>query len=570
MNHKKHVSVVMKLFMVACPLYFWNFLLLRSSSALILSSSFPCQQRQSTSFIKSFHRNGHFENKSSRFVTSSFYNRQQQVILGSTHDKNNNSVIISKRRRRRTHLHSTRPDIYPGTNTLSSSFQNNKNRITIQYSPSSIQHLAAVELPPVYSRPWTLEKIKAISGAFLTGIATFFIGSYTCTSILQFHDDQPAILAGGFGLAMGWYLFGGGEVMEKERDVTDRNGGYDAKLVADRPKRLETVMEDLLQSEQWRGNVQITNRNVDHVEAVGARDDAMKYISKVHGQQEYLTLLKTKCQETNRPIRLNPLYARTLIDQNSYLAAISAVQDWLDSVDVALSGGTSSTTKPLFALTRPPGHHACKSKGMGGCLLNNAAIAAFYALDQEGVRNVAILDIDAHHGNGIAHCVQEEERIRYCSIHEEKNGGKLGIERRGGGGGSEDEKDNPRTQDGEDVGPIGNLLNINLTSGTGWDNGYKDALVGQALPFLLMNKPDLIIISAGFDALETDWSSGLMLQPKDYRKLGGEIRRCFGNTVAMGLEGGYSFQNHALSEAIMEFCSTWDDDDIDDDLESFG
>jgi acetoin utilization deacetylase AcuC-like enzyme len=244
------------------------------------------------------------------------------------------------------------------------------------------------------------------------------------------------------------------------------------------------------------------------------------------------------------------------------MAAINAVQDWIDSVNAVLSASSSFSSsdsnvgkKPLFALTRPPGHHACKSKGMGGCLLNNAAIAAFYALDQDGVRNVAILDIDAHHGNGIAHCVQEEERIRYCSLHEDKNGGKLGIERR------VPEEDNPRTQDGEDVGPLGNLLNINLKSGTGWDSRYKDALVQQALPFLLENQPDLIIVSAGFDALETDWSSGLMLQPNDYRKLGKEIRRCFGDKVAMGLEGGYSFQNHALSEAIMEFCSAWDDDD---------
>lgn len=410
--------------------------------------------------------------------------------------------------------------------------------ITIQYSPSSLKHLEAVDLPPDYSRPWTKEKYIAITGAFFVGGVSFAIGSYAATSL--WGDDQAAILLGGAGTAIGWYLFGGGDVMQSEKEITDRNGGYDSKLIADRPARLQTILDDLEKEEGIR---------VKRVEEISNRDvsTALEYVELVHGV-EYANMLKKKCAETDRPVRFNPLYARTLIDENSYNAATNAVQDWMDSVDTAID----TKTKPTFALSRPPGHHACRAKGMGGCLFNNAAIAAFYALNIPSVKNVAILDVDAHHGNGIAHCVQDEARIRYCSIHEEKNGGKAFIEQK-------NPEDDPRSQEVDDSGPLGNLCNINLKSGTGWANGYQAALVDTALPFLLENEPDLLIVSAGFDALETDWSSGLMMQPQDYKKIGIELKSKFGDKIAMGLEGGYSFQNHALSNALVEFCSAWDD-----------
>ena len=242
---------------------------------------------------------------------------------------------------------------------------------------------------------------------------------------------------------------------------------------------------------------------------------------------------------------------------------LNAVQDWLDSVDNAMMSNSSSSSssgsgsKPIFALARPPGHHACRSKGMGGCLFNAAAISAFYALDkfstQGQVANVAILDIDAHHGNGVAHCVQDEARIRYCSIHEEKIDGKLSFIE------SKIPEDDPRTPDADDMGPLGNICNINLPSGTGWTNGYKDALVTKALPFLTENGADMLILSAGFDALDSDWSSKLKLQPSDYEKLGRELRSKFGNKVAAGLEGGYSYEDHALSNALMELSKAWED-----------
>ena len=420
------------------------------------------------------------------------------------------------------------------TNRTSTSIYANKG-VTIQYSASSLKHLEAVDLPPDYSRPWTKEKYIAISGAFFVGTVSFLFGSYAATAL--WGDDQVAIILGGIGTACGWYVFGGGEVMEAEKEITEKNGGYDSKLIADRPARLQTVLDDLA-----------TKQDIQ-IEQTSDRDlsTALDYIKLVHGN-EYADMLKNKCEGTDRPIRFNPLYARTLIDENSYDAAVNAVQDWIDSVDAAIESGT----RPRFSLSRPPGHHACKAKGMGGCLFNNAAIAAHYALSLKDVKNVAILDIDAHHGNGVAHCVQDEARIRYCSIHETKNGVKPFVEQK-------IPEDDPRSQDADDNGPLGNLCNINLNSGTGWDNGYQEGLVQIALPFLMKNEPDLLIVSAGFDALESDWSSGLMMRTEDYKKIGVELRNNFGNQVAMGLEGGYSFQDHALSNALIEFCSAWND-----------
>ena len=148
---------------------------------------------------------------------------------------------------------------------------------------------------------------------------------------------------------------------------------------------------------------------------------------------------------------------------------------------------------------------------------------------------------------GIAHCVQDIPSVRYCSIHEELSS--YSNE------GTNDS--NPRSPDSEDSGPLGNILNINLGSNTGWDNGYREALVNKALPFLKETNPDVLLVASGFDALEADLTSKLKLQPRDFRELGAILKAEFGSKVAFGLEGGYCWQNGELSDAIAEFVSPW-------------
>ncbi len=99
----------------------------------------------------------------------------------------------------------------------------------------------------------------------------------------------------------------------------------------------------------------------------------------------------------------------TPLSAESYDVALLAVSAWLDGVDRVLD-----SRRPAFVLARPPGHHAESDRGMGFCLLSNAAIAAYYALKKPGIQKVAILDWDVHHGNGTQELVEDNPRIAYC------------------------------------------------------------------------------------------------------------------------------------------------------------
>jgi acetoin utilization deacetylase AcuC-like enzyme len=400
-----------------------------------------------------------------------------------------------------------------------------------QYSPTSLKHLENTELPDDYSRPWTGTKIKALAAGMSLGAVTGIGGEILFQNLLGM--EKTFVLWGGLGIGAGWFLGGGREVAEAERPI---NGGYDRKLIADRPSRLQSVLESISDSQNGSFSVDSSYSSTRDL------TQAKFYTAKVH-TNEYLEMLESKSREADRPMRLNPVYSRTLIDQHSYGAALNAIADWMESVDSALQD------RPKFALVRPPGHHACRSKGMGGCLLNSAAIAAIYALEQPTVKSVAILDIDAHHGNGIAHCIQDIPEIRYCSIHEDASSGFLGRSR--------DDPEDPRSPSSDDTGPLGNIRNINLPSGATWEKGYREALEERAIPFLTEHNPDILLVAAGFDALEADLTSKLSLQPSDFKKIAEILKRSYGSRVAMGLEGGYCWQGGELNEAILCFVEPW-------------
>ena len=297
-----------------------------------------------------------------------------------------------------------------------------KSGVSFQYSVSSLKHLENTELPDDYSRPWTPTKVKALATGFATGAVLGVAGELLFKSFMD--SEKTFVVWASIGIGVGWFLGGGKQVAEEERPI---NGGYDRKLIADRPSRLNSVLESLMEG----------NNQVGVASTVRDLSNAKLYASKVHNG-EYISLLESKSKEADRPGRLNPVYARTLIDQHSFGAALNAVADWMESVDAAIQ------ERPKFALVRPPSHHACKAKGMGGCLLNSVSIAAVYALDQPKVESVAILDIDAHHGNGIAHCIQDIPEIRYCSIHEDASSAFLGRAR--------EDTDDPRSATSDDCG----------------------------------------------------------------------------------------------------------------------
>ncbi|MEO0406080.1 MAG: histone deacetylase [Cyanobacteria bacterium P01_A01_bin.135] len=227
------------------------------------------------------------------------------------------------------------------------------------------------------------------------------------------------------------------------------------------------------------------------------------------------------------------LDADTVVSPRSFEVAQLAVSAWLDAVDYSLQH-----RQPSYALTRPPGHHALADRGMGFCLLSNAAIAAHYALTQPGVERVAILDWDVHHGNGTQAIVEAHPQIAYCSLHEYPH--------------------YPGTGSATEVGQYDNVLNIPMPAGSG-SQAYEAAMGERALPFLRRWQADILIISAGYDAGRADPLSHQTLAATDYGQL---TQYCLEltPTAIFGLEGGYDHSElaacvAATAEACLEASS---------------
>jgi len=212
----------------------------------------------------------------------------------------------------------------------------------------------------------------------------------------------------------------------------------------------------------------------------------------------------------------------TPISHRSYEVAMLAVSAWLDGVDEVLHSG-----KPVFVLARPPGHHAVKNAGMGFCLFSNAAIAAHYALQQPGIHKVAILDWDVHHGNGTQDLVERNPQLAYCSLHEFPN--------------------YPGTGKATEQGFHKNVLNVPMSPGSAMPD-YDQAFQSQVIPFLEAFQPDLLIVSAGYDATAADPLSRICLLPTDF---GVFSRYClqFTRKILFGLEGGYDLE--AIAQAVV-------------------
>ncbi len=222
------------------------------------------------------------------------------------------------------------------------------------------------------------------------------------------------------------------------------------------------------------------------------------------------------------------LDADTPISPRSYDVALLAVNAWLDGVDKVLA-----TNKPAFVLARPPGHHAERERGMGFCLFSNAAIAAYYALEQPGIHRVAILDWDVHHGNGTQDIVETDARIAYCSLHQSPC--------------------YPGTGKASERGSYKNVLNLPMSPGSRVAE-YQAMFEQRVMPFLKEFQPDLLIVSAGYDANADDPLAGIALEPEDF---GVFTKYCLQLTprIVFGLEGGYHLTALAQSVvATMESC----------------
>jgi acetoin utilization deacetylase AcuC-like enzyme len=206
------------------------------------------------------------------------------------------------------------------------------------------------------------------------------------------------------------------------------------------------------------------------------------------------------------------------IEEHARRAAGAAI----GAVDMALRG------KKAFALMRPPGHHATSTEAMGFCYLNSIAIAAHYAL-ASGCERVGIWDFDAHHGNGTEEIVFGNRRIRFASIHQYPGYPGTGTKSRG------------------------NVFNWPIAPNS--DAQEHASAVHRALDQLVEFNPDLLLVSAGFDAFAGDPLTEMTLERKHFATFGRELQAT-GLQAAAVLEGGYSTELPILVET---FLAAWSD-----------
>jgi len=222
----------------------------------------------------------------------------------------------------------------------------------------------------------------------------------------------------------------------------------------------------------------------------------------------------------------------TIVDTDSLAVARMAASAGIAAVDYTL--GAEPGHRHAFALGRPPGHHAPPNRAMGFCLLNNVAISAAHALSR-GVARVAIIDWDVHHGNGTQDCFYESSDVFFCSLHQ--------WPLYPGTGASEERGTGP----GENW-----TLNIPLPPGSD-DLVYLDAFDRIVSPAVRMARPELILVSAGYDAHVDDPLGAMEISTEGFRTLAQRVcaladELCDGHLVLI-LEGGYN--PAALADAVL-------------------
>lgn len=225
-----------------------------------------------------------------------------------------------------------------------------------------------------------------------------------------------------------------------------------------------------------------------------------------------------------------PLDADTILTPQSLTAACRATGAAIAAVDAVMRDETDNA----FCAVRPPGHHAERDRAMGFCFFNSIAAAAAHALDQYDLERVAILDFDVHHGNGTEDIFRDEPRVLFCSTYQ-----------------------NPLFPYTSDQSVPGRLIKSPLTAGQGRD-AFRGAVERDWLPALADQKPQLILVSAGFDAHRDDPLAQLALEADDFAWVGEQIRvvadRYASGRMLATLEGGYNLA--ALTDSTGAYVRT--------------
>ncbi|MDA5632117.1 MULTISPECIES: histone deacetylase family protein [Rhizobium/Agrobacterium group] len=273
-------------------------------------------------------------------------------------------------------------------------------------------------------------------------------------------------------------------------------------------------------------NIALEHPNFERLErkeAPQANEDA---VLLAHPEEHLLAVMRQIPQEDGE---INRIEADTYASPKSLQAALTGIGAAMAAVDDVFTGAADN----VFVAARPPGHHAETAKAMGFCLFNNVAIAARHAQKKHGAERIAIIDWDVHHGNGTQDIFWDDTSVLFCSTHQ------MPLY--------------PWSGDKNETGAKNNIVNAPLSPNTGSDH-FREAFKSRVLPAIADFSPDLILISAGFDAHhrdplaqinlvgeDFDWATGRLLEMAD---------KYTSNRVVSLLEGGYDLEGLAESAAM--------------------
>ncbi len=296
------------------------------------------------------------------------------------------------------------------------------------------------------------------------------------------------------------------------QDCLLKFNGYKHPENANRLKVVNEAIKDL------------SNKNISIKESTNPK---LEIIYNVH-PKEYLNYIFEKIPNEGLINLEKEPYSDTLLCPNSKDAILKSCGSGLNAADIMMQ----NTTKKFFCSVRPPGHHAERNRANGFCFINNIAVTARYLQNEYKINKIAIIDFDVHHGNGTQEIFYKDRNVVYGSIHEYPLF--------------------PGTGSKYEVG-TGNIFNAPITAGTNGKDFLK-IMNNTILDNVNNFKPEILLLSAGFDAHKKDPLAHIDLESKDYHNLTKSIVEianihCKGRIISF-LEGGYNLES--LSESIKE------------------
>jgi len=293
----------------------------------------------------------------------------------------------------------------------------------------------------------------------------------------------------------------------------------------------------------------VRNSPTKYMWRIAAREARQEEISLVHHPKHYDWVEELSAKATHELRKLtrimdqgrDSLYVGSMTFEASLVSAGGAIE--------TCKAVARGEVRNAFAIIRPPGHHAEYDQPMGFCLFNNVPIAARVCQEEfPECRKILILDWDVHHGNGIQNIFYDDPNVLYVSIHVYQNGNFY-----------PGKPENSQTPDG-DIDKCGAMAGLGKNVNIGWhdqgmgDGEYMSAFQNIVMPIAIEFNPDLVIVSAGFDAAAGDELGGCFVSPKCYAHMTHMLMSLAEGKVAVCLEGGYNLT--AISESALAVART--------------